>query len=167
LARDVAVKVLLDDHEAKADLRQRFVEEAKIAGALQHPGVVPVYDTASPCQRGWNSCAKRSGATPRISGSTWSWRWRFWSPGRPPPGGRRVLPRRPGAAAEHHGGLQQPRSPRSGRSNATTRTAAFRTVLYVRRHKPWLRFAPRPPLPSCQATSELRGGASGRTSRRW
>ena len=41
--RDVAVKVLREDHQDRAELTQRFLEEARIAGRLQHPGVVPVY----------------------------------------------------------------------------------------------------------------------------
>jgi tetratricopeptide (TPR) repeat protein len=43
LGRDVAVKVLLETHQGRTELVQRFVEEAQIAGQLQHPGVVPVY----------------------------------------------------------------------------------------------------------------------------
>src|SRR5262249_11180030 len=43
LGRDVAVKVLLPEHHDHPDLCQRFVEEARIAGQLQHPGIVPVY----------------------------------------------------------------------------------------------------------------------------
>ncbi len=41
--RDVAVKVLLEDHRGRPELARRFLEEARIAGRLQHPGVVPVY----------------------------------------------------------------------------------------------------------------------------
>src|SRR5262245_56800560 len=41
--RDVAVKVLLEEHRGKPGLVRRFLEEARIAGQLQHPGVVPVY----------------------------------------------------------------------------------------------------------------------------
>jgi serine/threonine-protein kinase len=44
LGRDLAVKVLLEGHQGKSELVQRFVEEAQIAGQLQHPGVVPVYE---------------------------------------------------------------------------------------------------------------------------
>jgi eukaryotic-like serine/threonine-protein kinase len=44
LGRDIAVKVLLETHQGKSELLQRFVEEAQIAGQLQHPGVVPVYE---------------------------------------------------------------------------------------------------------------------------
>jgi serine/threonine-protein kinase len=44
LQRDVALKVLLEADQARAELRQRFVEEAQIAGQLQHPGVAPVYE---------------------------------------------------------------------------------------------------------------------------
>jgi serine/threonine-protein kinase len=43
LGRDVAVKVLLESHAGRTELLQRFVEEAQIAGQLQHPGVAPVY----------------------------------------------------------------------------------------------------------------------------
>jgi len=44
LGRDLAVKVLLDSHRDNPELVLRFVEEAQIAGQLQHPGVVPVYE---------------------------------------------------------------------------------------------------------------------------
>ena len=44
LGRDQAVKVLLETHRDIAELGRRFIEEARIAGQLQHPGVVPVYE---------------------------------------------------------------------------------------------------------------------------
>jgi serine/threonine-protein kinase len=44
LGRDLAVKVLLETHQGKTELVQRFVEEAQIAGQLQHPGITPVYE---------------------------------------------------------------------------------------------------------------------------
>jgi serine/threonine-protein kinase len=44
LGRDLAVKVLLEQHREKPELIRRFVEEAQISGQLQHPGVVPVYE---------------------------------------------------------------------------------------------------------------------------
>jgi tRNA A-37 threonylcarbamoyl transferase component Bud32 len=44
LGRDLALKILLDQHRQRADLVDRFVEEAQICGQLQHPGVVPVYE---------------------------------------------------------------------------------------------------------------------------
>ncbi|MFK7819519.1 MAG: serine/threonine-protein kinase, partial [Planctomycetaceae bacterium] len=44
LGRDLAVKVLLDQHRDKPSVIQRFVEEAQIGGQLQHPGIVPVYE---------------------------------------------------------------------------------------------------------------------------
>jgi hypothetical protein len=43
LGRDFAVKVLLEAHADSPDFVRRFVEEAQIAGQLQHPGVIPVY----------------------------------------------------------------------------------------------------------------------------
>ena len=44
LGRELAVKVLLECHEGHPEMVRRFVEEAQIAGQLQHPGVVPVYE---------------------------------------------------------------------------------------------------------------------------
>ncbi|MBI1853408.1 MAG: protein kinase [Planctomycetes bacterium] len=44
LGREVAVKVLLDRHRRRPRVVERFVEEARIASRLQHPGTVPVYD---------------------------------------------------------------------------------------------------------------------------
>jgi serine/threonine protein kinase len=44
LGRDIAVKVLLETHAGRTELVQRFVDEAQIAGQLQHPGIAPVYD---------------------------------------------------------------------------------------------------------------------------
>jgi serine/threonine-protein kinase len=44
LGRDVAVKVLLERHRDSPEMVRRFVEEAQIAGQLQHPGIIPVYE---------------------------------------------------------------------------------------------------------------------------
>jgi serine/threonine protein kinase/Leucine-rich repeat (LRR) protein len=44
LGRELAIKVLLDEHKAKPEVVQRFIEEAQIAGQLQHPGIAPVYE---------------------------------------------------------------------------------------------------------------------------
>jgi serine/threonine protein kinase len=44
LGRDVAMKVLLERHTGTRAIVRRFVEEARIGGRLQHPGVVPVYE---------------------------------------------------------------------------------------------------------------------------
>jgi serine/threonine protein kinase/tetratricopeptide (TPR) repeat protein len=44
LGRDLAVKVLLEEHRCDPGLVHRFIEEAQINGQLQHPGIVPVYD---------------------------------------------------------------------------------------------------------------------------
>ncbi len=44
LGRDVAMKVLRDEHVKRPEVVQRFVEEAQIGGQLQHPGIVPVYE---------------------------------------------------------------------------------------------------------------------------
>jgi serine/threonine protein kinase/Flp pilus assembly protein TadD len=44
LGRELAVKILLESHKDNPELVRRFVEEARIGGQLQHPGVVPVYE---------------------------------------------------------------------------------------------------------------------------
>jgi Flp pilus assembly protein TadD len=44
LGRDVAVKVLLETHQGKTEMLQRFIEEAQISGQLQHPGIAPLYE---------------------------------------------------------------------------------------------------------------------------
>jgi hypothetical protein len=44
LGRDIAVKMMLETHQGRTEMLQRFVEEAQIGGQLQHPGIVPVYE---------------------------------------------------------------------------------------------------------------------------
>jgi tetratricopeptide (TPR) repeat protein/tRNA A-37 threonylcarbamoyl transferase component Bud32 len=44
LGRDLAVKILLETHRDNPEMIRRFIEEAQIAGQLQHPGIVPVYE---------------------------------------------------------------------------------------------------------------------------
>ena len=44
LARSVALKELRPEHEGAAAARARFLEEARITGQLEHPGIVPVYE---------------------------------------------------------------------------------------------------------------------------
>lgn len=47
LGRAVAIKVLPPDRMSDAARRQRFVQEARAASALNHPGIVTVYDIGS------------------------------------------------------------------------------------------------------------------------
>ncbi|MGH9659266.1 MAG: serine/threonine-protein kinase, partial [Bryobacteraceae bacterium] len=47
LDRDVAIKVLAPDKTADPGRKQRFVREAKAASALNHPGIVTIYDIGS------------------------------------------------------------------------------------------------------------------------
>jgi serine/threonine-protein kinase len=44
LGRDLALKVLLPEHQHDQEVLCRFTEEAQIGGQLQHPGIVPVYE---------------------------------------------------------------------------------------------------------------------------
>lgn len=53
MGRQVALKELRPDRrDASTTLQDRFVEEAKITGQLEHPGIVPVYELA---RRGENA----------------------------------------------------------------------------------------------------------------
>jgi eukaryotic-like serine/threonine-protein kinase len=47
LGRDVALKELREEHVDNSILLNRFLEEAKITGQLEHPNIVPVYELAS------------------------------------------------------------------------------------------------------------------------
>jgi serine/threonine-protein kinase len=47
LGRDVAIKVLHEQHRDNSALVERFIEEAQIGGQLEHPGIVPVYELAA------------------------------------------------------------------------------------------------------------------------
>ena len=47
LGRDVALKVLRDDLRDDAVMVRRFIEEAKMGGQLQHPGIVPIYELST------------------------------------------------------------------------------------------------------------------------
>ena len=51
LGRDLAVKVLLEANRDDPELIRRFIEEAQIAGQLQHPGIVPVYELGTLADR--------------------------------------------------------------------------------------------------------------------
>ena len=44
LGRDLAVKVIREEHRDHPEMIRRFVEEAQIGGQLQHPGIVPVHE---------------------------------------------------------------------------------------------------------------------------
>jgi serine/threonine-protein kinase len=44
LERDLAVKVMRAELRADADAERRFLREARLTGALQHPGIVPIHN---------------------------------------------------------------------------------------------------------------------------
>ncbi len=46
LGREVALKELRPEREASANATARFLEEARITGQLEHPGIVPIYELA-------------------------------------------------------------------------------------------------------------------------
>src|SRR4051812_33707964 len=47
LGRDVAIKVLSDRYPAGSTVAARFVEEARITGQLQHPGIPAVHQVGT------------------------------------------------------------------------------------------------------------------------
>ncbi len=51
LDRTVAVKFLRDELANRPEMRERFVDEARILGRLAHPGVVPVYEAGRTADR--------------------------------------------------------------------------------------------------------------------
>jgi serine/threonine-protein kinase len=44
LGRDLAVKVIREEHRHDPEMVRRFVEEAQIGGQLQHPGIAPIHE---------------------------------------------------------------------------------------------------------------------------
>jgi tRNA A-37 threonylcarbamoyl transferase component Bud32 len=44
MGREVAMKVMHAEQAVRADLRTRFLREARVQGQLEHPAIVPVYD---------------------------------------------------------------------------------------------------------------------------
>ena len=44
LKREIAVKVLLEEHKGKPSVVRRFLEEARITSRLPHPGIVPIHE---------------------------------------------------------------------------------------------------------------------------
>jgi hypothetical protein len=48
IGRDVALKELRPDRQDKAAAVARLLEEAKVTGQLEHPGIVPVYELVQP-----------------------------------------------------------------------------------------------------------------------
>jgi len=47
LGRDVAIKVLPEAHSSDLDRLRRFESEARAASALQHPGILTVFDVGT------------------------------------------------------------------------------------------------------------------------
>src|SRR5262245_54876284 len=44
LRREIAIKLLLQSHRRNPGIRHRFIEEAQVAGQLEHPGIVAVHE---------------------------------------------------------------------------------------------------------------------------
>lgn len=47
LDRKVAIKILHREHQQKPQIYQQFINEARITGRLQHPGIIPIYATGT------------------------------------------------------------------------------------------------------------------------
>src|SRR5262249_11340272 len=66
LGRELALKVLLADHQGDPAMVRRFQEEAQITGQLQHPGVPPVHELGRlPDGRPWFAMKLVQGRTLR------------------------------------------------------------------------------------------------------
>jgi serine/threonine-protein kinase len=52
LGRDVALKELRPERENQPAIRARFLEEGRVTGQLEHPGIVPVYELARDSEGG-------------------------------------------------------------------------------------------------------------------
>jgi serine/threonine-protein kinase len=64
LGRELAIKILLDEHKSNPQIVQRFLDEAQIGGQLQHPGIAPVYEVGQlPDQRPFISMKLVKGQT--------------------------------------------------------------------------------------------------------
>ncbi|MGB0715937.1 MAG: protein kinase domain-containing protein, partial [Phycisphaerae bacterium] len=63
LGRDVAIKIIRDEHLERSGMVSRFVEEAQIAAQLQHPGIPAVYELGLAQQRPFFSMKLIKGRT--------------------------------------------------------------------------------------------------------
>lgn len=64
LDRRVVAKAIRSDHRHSDRVRQRFLREARVQGALQHPGIVPVFDIGvSPTGDAYFTMRRVSGLT--------------------------------------------------------------------------------------------------------
>lgn len=72
LDRPVAIKVLPADRVADPDRRRRFVQEAKAASALNHPGIITIHDIAQHNGIAFIAIPSRSPGTarPRRTGTS-------------------------------------------------------------------------------------------------
>jgi serine/threonine-protein kinase len=71
--RDVALKELLPERASHATLRARFLQEARITGQLEHPGIVPVYELSQRAddQQPFYTMRFVRGRTPREAARTY------------------------------------------------------------------------------------------------
>jgi hypothetical protein len=47
LRRELAMKVLLDEHREHLEFHRRFLNEARVLGRLEHPGIVPIHQVGT------------------------------------------------------------------------------------------------------------------------
>ena len=66
LRRDVAIKVLPPELSYRQDLRDRFTREAQLAGGLNHPHIVPIYDVGEGGGLVWYEMALVDGESVRA-----------------------------------------------------------------------------------------------------
>src|SRR4051794_4949866 len=59
LNRQVAVKIVAPELATDLTFRERFLREARLAAALEHPAIIPIYDAG----RSTASCTSRCGGS--------------------------------------------------------------------------------------------------------
>jgi hypothetical protein len=47
LRRDLAMKILLDEHRERPEFHRRFLNEARVLGQMEHPGIVPIHQVGA------------------------------------------------------------------------------------------------------------------------
>src|SRR3954453_4107633 len=63
LQRRAAIKIIAPEFADTKGFRSRFIREARIAAALQHPNIVTVYERARPARRSTSRCSSSAART--------------------------------------------------------------------------------------------------------
>lgn len=79
LSRKVALKVLLEHRADSADMRERFLAEARALANLQHPNIITIHDVGVAGDRPYFAMELVEGSRSRPGLPGWAaWSWRRW-----------------------------------------------------------------------------------------